>query len=766
MTDAIIKNHHLFADDLSAHTMAISRLHKETEQVVKVGFEKVSKDIIEEIRIERTNPTFVSVPRDGILRSSPGCSDQYPLEEKRLCENFVLESLRFKSMNDRHEDIAEVHEKTFEWMLEGEDSYNAPSLENQSTDFVKWLRDGEGIYWINGKAGSGKSTLMRYLYHNPRTRYHLQSWAGGSVLLIAGHFFWNSGTPDQRSQRGLFRSLLFEIFRTQRHLIPTLLPELWQELLPLAEKAREWSTPISKVPLAPYERWALPRLRQVFKAMTKIPKILIKFCFFIDGLDEYEGEGSHIELVDCLQSLAAPSNVKICASSRPWLVFEDAFSKLPSVRLQDLTFDDISYYVADRLGSDLRMKKLCGDEPEEAPKLMEEIVTKAHGVFLWVELVVRSLLSGLGNRDRIFDLQKRLRLLPDELEDLYQAMLLRIEPFYRQQASQIFQLVQAEQEEEDDKGTSNSVERTPLTVTRLAFADIEDAVSMAVESPVALLTDNEITSLCESMDHRLKTRCAGLLETSESKSINDWSKGANRNVSYGLDSRVSYLHRTAKDFLQSSETRSMLKLWNTDIEFDCYTKLLAACIFELKCITLGSSAMWSSILGAMTFAQRAEIRTSVAQPEMLDELDHVATISWTKFRFGGTDGHWSYYIPLSYDNSATSTRRDTFLLYAAQHGLVRFVEYKRSKDPECCTLAVTQALSNYQPPSKKADGNWMTTDAILRDSFYSSMKKVRQNPIGDGDSSEDDLRRNFRDRASYADHQYTVLKRIKRRAQR
>ena len=42
---------------------------------------------------------------------------------------------------------------------------------------------------------------------------------------------------------------------------------------------------------------------------------------------------------------SGPSNVKLCVSSRPWVVFDEAFMRLPLLRLQDLTFCDIEAYV-------------------------------------------------------------------------------------------------------------------------------------------------------------------------------------------------------------------------------------------------------------------------------------------------------------------------------------------------------------------------------------------------------------------------------------
>jgi hypothetical protein len=44
--------------------------------------------------------------------------------------------------------------------------------------FIEWLSSGDGIFHISGKLGSGKSTLMKYLFNHPRTKIELSRWAG------------------------------------------------------------------------------------------------------------------------------------------------------------------------------------------------------------------------------------------------------------------------------------------------------------------------------------------------------------------------------------------------------------------------------------------------------------------------------------------------------------------------------------------------------------------------------------------------------------
>lgn len=97
-------------------------------------------------------------------------------------EQRILDCLRFETMEDRHVSIQSAHEKTFSWIFkEGLDA--AASQPHMS--FVKWLESDHNLFWVSGKPGSGKSTLMKYLckchrltsdlYLDPRlTCYRLQ----------------------------------------------------------------------------------------------------------------------------------------------------------------------------------------------------------------------------------------------------------------------------------------------------------------------------------------------------------------------------------------------------------------------------------------------------------------------------------------------------------------------------------------------------------------------------------------------------------------
>jgi len=116
-------------------------------------------------------------------------------DKAKLLQEFILENLSFASMRDREEEVAEAHRKTFEWIFDSQDSNKVGS------NFLQWLKDdNEIIYWINGKAESGKSALMRFIHDHKKTVEQLQVWVGGKPLTMAGFFFWTSGSYEQRSR--------------------------------------------------------------------------------------------------------------------------------------------------------------------------------------------------------------------------------------------------------------------------------------------------------------------------------------------------------------------------------------------------------------------------------------------------------------------------------------------------------------------------------------------------------------------------------------
>ena len=153
-----------------------------------------------------------------------------------------------------------------------------------------------------------------------------------------------------------------------------------------------------------------------------------RVCLFIEGIDEYDGD--HKEICDLFQSIVSQSTVKVVLSSCPIPTCVEAFKHGKGFRLEDLTRKNTENYISWTLGSQARMQELRLDNQQGAQALVDHIVSKASGMFLWVTLVLRSLSSGLMNYDRVLDLQRRLDDPPQELEHLYKHILSKMEPLY------------------------------------------------------------------------------------------------------------------------------------------------------------------------------------------------------------------------------------------------------------------------------------------------------------------------------------------------
>ncbi|CZR63571.1 uncharacterized protein PAC_13468 [Phialocephala subalpina] len=456
-------------------------------------------------------------------------------QRKEQRKGGILDKLRFTSMGDRYERIEEAHRKTFEWIfVNGEDQAtssttlrtadseslteplrpmevgygSAVELDEEEnhprwSSFPLWLLSNEGIYWITGKPGSGKSTLMKYLYNEHRTLTYLHQWSGDYPLVTAGFFFWNSGAVMQMSKMGLLQALLYELIQGHVDLVPSLFPDRWRSYELFGGDVRPWS-------------WS--ELSCAFDML--LDDTSKRFCFFIDGLDEFDGDCA--ELAKFVLEKSARSNVKMCVASRPWLVFEDAFQCKPSLRLEDLTARDIRLFTSETLRGNNMFIHLEHLQPQEAEWLIVEVTGKASGVFLWVRLVVLSLLEGLQDGDTITDLYERLLLLPSDLEQLFLNILKGLKPFYFEQASKLFQYVRAAQK--------------PLSLLSLSFA--EDGFKMAMSANVQALPPEQLKFRGENTRRRLISRCKGLLEASTYKRD-------------GASAKVQYFHRTVKDFLHS-----------------------------------------------------------------------------------------------------------------------------------------------------------------------------------------------------------------------
>jgi hypothetical protein len=219
----------------------------------------------------------------------------------------VRAQLWFRGMLDRETHISEAHGKTFEWVFQGQEHSTRPHISR--ADFPTWLQDNKSIYWITGKPGSGKSTLMKFLTQHADTKQYLSKWANGTELATFSFYFWNSGSNLQKSPEGLLRTFLFQALEAKPELADTIFP---QRLANCAMHQYALSNPFTQVGTL---SWTNAELVQAFDTLLMRMAKTSKICLFIDALDEFDGDPS--DIVDLVQGMKSP-NIKICISSRPW----------------------------------------------------------------------------------------------------------------------------------------------------------------------------------------------------------------------------------------------------------------------------------------------------------------------------------------------------------------------------------------------------------------------------------------------------------------
>lgn len=517
------QSHHLRLEQTAKLDELSERLKAVLKRIQSIPFEEFDGQRGELPGVKKGTAARIHVantlyPKD--LRTLEGILSDLNLTEKDLTvaarEQVLLESLNFASRPYRHENIPVAHASTFEWIFPDHGSHmvqnNQESLEERSR-FVTWLKSGSGTFWVFGKAGAGKSTLMKFIASHHKTRIALKEWAGPKKVVMATHYFWSTGTAMQKSLRGLLQELLFNILCCCPELAPDIFPDRWRRTKPTASLSDQY--------------WSADELHEGLRLLARHHSMPVKCCFFIDGLDEFDGD--HYNLCQLLKELSSSANLKCCVSSRPWNVFEDAFASDLSTKLciHDLTIQDIWNYTESSLQGFPRWKETCISD-KRSIEFISDITQRAQGVFLWVFLVTRSLRDGLVNGDTIHDLQRRLKALPTDLELFFKHMLDLVDPFYHQYMSRTFQM------------TINAKEPFQL-LTYYARESEDQDDNYVLEWPLDpdLALANPPSRLLEPCRRRINARCGGLLGFKKD--------------------RVEFLHRTVHDFLLTRPMQDYLE---------------------------------------------------------------------------------------------------------------------------------------------------------------------------------------------------------------
>ncbi|KAF5697299.1 hypothetical protein FMUND_15462 [Fusarium mundagurra] len=467
------------------------------------------KDLAEpDLVIEVTSNTRPSVSETAIAAKSA------------LISSRVIHSLWFRWYDARRVNIKSPHFKTLQWALD------PPSDYLQWDDLNTWLQTASGLYWLSGKAGSGKSTLMKHLHEHDKTNDLLRTWVNGSKLIPASFFFYALGKREQKSQSGLLRSVLYQILQYDPSVTEHALPYMWREA------CYSQSSPKLEVPSIDEMATALKLLCSTLHADKKI-------FLLIDGIDEYEGKD--LDIARFISELETFPNVKILLSSRPHPAFITAFGQRPKMNLQDLTKPNVATYIQDTVACHPYMRTLSQQSRYPVDTITHKLAQKASGVFLWVILACRFVIEGCDDICTITELEARVDELPKELEDLIENMLESIDPRWKHDAMKLMHIVYTNERR-------HGLDPIPTLGLYLTHENRLRGDTSLSRISIKQATLSDLEAQCRVMEGRLRSRCCGLLEV----------HCGHRDESNIELCTVKFMHRTVYDMLLQPEIYNRL----------------------------------------------------------------------------------------------------------------------------------------------------------------------------------------------------------------
>ncbi|EDU43191.1 ankyrin repeat domain containing protein [Pyrenophora tritici-repentis Pt-1C-BFP] len=268
------------------------------------------------------------------------------------------------------------------------------NLSSPESDFGEWLLKSEqylswldktkvgkhhGFLWIKGKAGTGKSTLMKFaLVNAPKTM---------KDYIVLSFFFNARGGDMERSTIGTYRSLLLQLL----------------ERLPVLQSVFD-SLSLSSSSFSADHQWNVESLKTLLEQA-------------IWALGNSSVVRDMVQFFEHIGDLVVSNGIRfqVCFSSRhyPHITIRNGLELV--LEGQEGHSQDITNYVE----TELKIGK-----SKTAQRVRAELQEKASGIFMWVVLVV-GILNKESDRGQVLTLQRKLREIPGDLHELFRDILTR-----------------------------------------------------------------------------------------------------------------------------------------------------------------------------------------------------------------------------------------------------------------------------------------------------------------------------------------------------
>ncbi|UKZ53101.1 hypothetical protein TrVGV298_006889 [Trichoderma virens] len=471
----------------------------------------------------------------------------------------IAAGIRFNTIQSREEAISDNFHTTYSWIFQNEplQTHDIPMWDS----FPKWLEDDSNkVYWITGKPGSGKSTIMKLILRQ-KSFWDSQCQSLGSLrLLLVKYYAWNPGNTLQKSLEGLKRTIISQVLDQCPDLAPILTPRRWAFCQVLRST--------SGIPM-----WNTEDIEESIETLLPSCGKNIKLALFIDGLDEFDLPP--IEVIKCIRHITArcQSGLKVCAASRPWTEFEDEFNEGPMLRMHLLTKQDMRTFVTENFKGNKGFDEQKQLNSAAATQLLTDIVQRANGVFIWVSIVVQHLQALFLEGQSIAQAREILEVLPSDISSLYDAIWASIRPENLLDASYMMQVLRAAD------GPLPWFTMWLIEESRFTSIDINNLPDDENWKDVAM----------KSLKRKLAARTKCILE------VNASSSGG----------FVDFIHRTARDWAVQPDNWQLI--CSSSTQFDphlCILKVEALIVSHQGLSELGD--FWDTVARALWHASEVK----------------------------------------------------------------------------------------------------------------------------------------------------------------
>ena len=362
------------------------------------------------------------------------------------------------------------------------------------------------------------------------------------LVIAVSYFFYELGQPQEKQFRSLLMAivsaLLQAFHKTDRRALSSIMNILKPQM---GQNQGDQKRPT----------WKDEKLKEALRQTIVTCQSATLLLLFVDGMDECEGDDR--DQLDFLRTWIESStksklSIKACIASRDETKIRLRLSMYPSLPIHNFTEANISAYVTRRLGAAWEMMASQPDYTRAIfdQGLIDALVEKAEGVFLWVNLVVTQLTISIEEEKTVKELRMQLDDMPDGLRDLYSRIVAKIPQNVLHDTINLLRMYDHSIDEE----ALRELIIKPYLFTLWEFCAAAEDPSTAISCKAHFENgfDEENTHsrehLCAIMKRRIQRSCRGLIHVEDTNDL--------------PEAEVTLLHRTVKEFIIRDDSFRLL----------------------------------------------------------------------------------------------------------------------------------------------------------------------------------------------------------------